>query len=199
MLPPEALAAQKMQLESNEPASPVHYTARASRERSQNRQNCDRNHSRAVTTSVSPAPAAICGQHSEEREMPLSSYGILPVGASVHDALPINHSNPLSSPEVLPVGASVHDTLPINHSNPLSSHEVLPVGASVHDTLPTNNPIPHLILEAPPNLDIDVSDSKHLLTGNQAALLKADMAKAATEWLDLLGNRGHTPINILIN
>src|SRR6516164_6045382 len=113
MLPPEALAAQKMQLESNEPASPVHYTARASGERSQNRQNCDRNHSRGVATSVSPTPSAICGLHSKEREMP---NGVIPVGSSVNDTVPINHSIPLSSFGVMPVGSSVNDTVPINHS-----------------------------------------------------------------------------------
>jgi hypothetical protein len=87
--------------------------------------------------------------------------------------------------------------VPINHPFPLSSSEVVPVGASVHDTV--HHPIPHAVLEGSTNLDIDVSDSKHLLTGNQHALLEADMTQAATEWMDHIDNPNHIPINILIN
>jgi prolyl-tRNA editing enzyme YbaK/EbsC (Cys-tRNA(Pro) deacylase) len=57
----------------------------------------------------------------------------------------------------------------------------LPEGLSVHDTLRTDH-FTHGILPASGHMDI--SDSKHLLTGNQAALLKADMVEAATEWLN---------------
>jgi hypothetical protein len=107
--------------------------------------------------------------------------GVLPVGASVHDTLPINH------------------TLPIGHSIPLSSSGVVPVGASVHDTVPINHPINHGIQTALTGLDIDVSDNDALLDSKHTLMLKADMAQAATEWMNHIDNPNHTPINILIN
>ena len=158
--------------------------------------------------------------------VPLLSSGLLPVGLSVHDTLPTENFNdgilpPLtgldinvsdSKTGVLPAGLLVHDTLPTGNFNdgilPAltgldinvsdSKAGVLPVGLSVHDTLPTDN-FNDGILQALTGLDINVSDSKHLLTGNQAALLKGDMAQAATEWLNDIANPGHTPINILLN
>jgi hypothetical protein len=149
--------------------------------------------------------------------------GILPEGLSVHDSLPadqiydgilqavtdldINVSDAKTA--TLPDGL-VHGTLLTDHINEgiqqalttLDSNvsdskiSVVPEGLSVHDTLLTDH-FTHGILPASGHLDI--SDSKHLLTGNQAALLKADMAEAATEWLNHIANPGHTPINVLLN
>jgi hypothetical protein len=158
---------------------------------------------------------------------PLSLTGVLPVGLSVHDTLPTNHIDhgilqaltnldidvSDSKTGVLPVGLSVHDILPTNHSDhgilqaltnldidaSDSKTGVLPVGSSVHDTLPTNHHNHGGIAQAFTGLDIDVSDPKHLLTGNQAELIKADMAQAAKEWLDHIDGPYHAPINILLN
>jgi hypothetical protein len=120
-----------------------------------------------------------------------SSFAILPVGSSIHDTLPINHLNNGILQEL--TGLNVSD-----HSIPLKpSGVVLPVDLSAHDTLTDH--LNHGIVQALTGLDIDVSDSKHLLTGNQASLLKADMAQAAKEWLDHLDNAHHTTVNILLN
>src|SRR5690349_4351206 len=110
----------------------------------------------------------------------------------------LTHRLPLSSLEALPVGLSVNDTVPISHPIPLSLSQVTPVGLSVRDTVPVNHS--HILQAAlTPGFDIDVSDSKHLLTGDQAKLLSTDMAAAAKEWMDHLNNPHHVAINILIN
>jgi hypothetical protein len=44
--------------------------------------------------------------------------GVIPVGSSVNDTVPINHSIPLSSFGVMPVGSSVNDTVPIQSFDP---------------------------------------------------------------------------------
>jgi len=148
-----------------------------------------------------------------------------PVGLSVHDTLTTNHLShsilqtltgdhlitPSSSGVVVPVGLSVHDTLTTNHlshgiletltgdhASPKSSGVVVPVGLSVTDTLTTNH-LNHNIVTMLTGLDMDVSDPKHLLTDNQASLIKADMNQAAHMWLDHLENAHNVPINIRIN
>src|SRR5260221_3991261 len=78
--------------------------------------------------------------------VPLSSFGVGPVGLSVHDTLPTNHLNH-GIVQAL-TGLDVSD-----HSIPLKpSGVVLPVGLSVHDTLSTNH---HGIVQALTCLDID--------------------------------------------
>jgi hypothetical protein len=153
-----------------------------------------------------------------------SKTGVLPADLSVHDTLPADQINDgilqpvtgldinvsVAKTAVLPDGLSVHGTLltdqindgilravtdlDINVSD--SKTGLLPDGLSVHDPLLTNH-FTHGILPASGHMD--VSDSKHLLTDNQATLLKADMAEAATEWLNHIDNPGHIPINILLN
>src|SRR5262249_4307692 len=119
---------------------------------------------------------------------------------------------PGPDPELAPVGASssilgsaalsdltLHEPSTIS-TGPLSSDGVLPVGVyhGALQALTGDGVLPigvyHGALQALTGLDIDVSDPKHLLTGDQSALLKADMATAAKEWLDHIGNLGNTPI-----
>jgi hypothetical protein len=107
-------------------------------------------------------------------------------------AIPPIKTIPLSQSGVF----SVHDNPPIK-TIPLSQSGVF--DSSVHNNPPINHTIPLSQSVASPGFDIDVSDPEHLLTGDQAKLLRTDMTAAANEWMDYINNPHYVPINILIN
>jgi hypothetical protein len=144
--------------------------------------------------------------------IPLSTLGVIPAGLPVDDAVSLDHAIPLSTVGVIPAGLPANDTVPLNDAIALPTVGEFPAGLPIDDPVPVNHAIPPsafgvypstvldtLSINHSTDLDIGVSDPKNLLTGNQAALLEADMTKAASEWLDHLENPSHAPINIRLN